>query len=195
MVLLFFSSEELRRLFLTQETELMRIRLLNAPPGEREEMIARYPEHLPLKRVVIPTVAELVKREENGEVIPKADKLLSAEIGKVYPIAIVKQEEHSVKDEKKSDKNQKESDGSSGQSKSGSAGKETNRSIPEITSVPVQLPAQPNGRDYYKVCPGCTDFVVNYRKRTNFRVTPFRGLNFRGDKFSWVSIAHRNYCC
>ena len=130
-------------MFLTQETELMRFRLLTGPHEETEQMIARYPEHLPLEKVVIPTVTELEERERKGEVVSEADKLLSEEI-EVYLIMTIKQEEPSVKDEKKSDKNQKESEGSSSRSKSGSAAKE------------------PNRRDYYKVCRECTDFVASY---------------------------------
>ena len=138
----------------------MRFRLLNGPLEETEQMIMRYPEHLPLKRVVIPTMAELEKRERNGEVVSEEDKLLSEEIKMVYPPTTIKQEEHSVKDEKKSDKNQKESDGRSSQSKSGSAAKEPNRNTPENKTESVQLSAQQNRRDYYKVCWECTDFAV-----------------------------------
>ena len=37
--------------------------------------------------------------------------------------------------------------------------------------------------------------VVVYCKCRNFRSHNIRGLNFRGDNFLWVRVAHRNYCC
>ena len=165
MVVFFFpySSEELRRWFLTQETELMRFRLLNGPPGEREQMILRYPEHLPLKRVLIPTVTELEKRERNGEVVSDEDFLLSEEIEKVYPTTTIKEEMHIGKIEKDSGKNQKEADRSSSLGKSGSPGKEPNHiPPPENKAGSVEVTVQQNRRDYYKVCRGCADFVVSY---------------------------------
>ena len=100
-------------MFLTQETELMRFRLLEGTRAETEQMIARYPEHLPLKKVVIPTVAELKERERKGQVVSEEEKLLSKELERVYPIITIKQEGHNVKDDKSSDKNPEESDGSS----------------------------------------------------------------------------------
>ena len=76
-------------MFLAQETELLRSRLLNAPLIEREAMIKRYPEHLPLKRQLIPILmeAELGKRsrEESEE------EMLLREVDMVYSSKTIKE--------------------------------------------------------------------------------------------------------
>ena len=38
-------------------------------------------------------------------------------------------------------------------------------------------------------------WLAIYCKRTNFVVTIFHGVNFQGDKFLWVRVAHHNYRC
>ena len=69
-------------MFLAQETELLRSRLLNASLLEREAMIERYPEHLPLKRQLIPIPMEVELGKRSRE--ESEEELLSREVGKVY---------------------------------------------------------------------------------------------------------------
>ena len=91
-------------MFLTQETELMRCRLLNAPSVEIEQMIKQYPKYLPLKRATIPAMEELEKRKRRGAAISEEDALLSMEVDMVYRTVTTKEEKHSYKFEREYDR-------------------------------------------------------------------------------------------
>ena len=129
-----------------QETELLRFRLLNESLEETEAMIAQYSDYLPLKRVVIPTMAELKEKERNGEVVSEEDKLLSTEMERVF-----------FKSEKYSGKDEKEPDCSSPESEHGSS----------------KLTAQQHKREFYPVCRGYADFCCCMATPSSHGYHPF----------------------